>query len=94
MPSSAFINFRKLERILEESRENGTDLSLKPEAEASALALVSKRCLENLELGLGRDVEPVHYKEVPGKVVAQLMGHSNVDTTLNVYTQVLGRLSA
>ena len=28
-------------------------------------------------------------KGVPGKVVAQLMGHSNVDTTLNVYTQVL-----
>ena len=24
-----------------------------------------------------------------GKVVAQLMGHVNVDTTLNVYTQVL-----
>jgi integrase len=30
-----------------------------------------------------------HDKEVPGKVVAQLMGHANVDTTLNVYTQVL-----
>jgi integrase len=28
-------------------------------------------------------------KGVPGKVVAQLMGHANVDTTLNVYTQVL-----
>jgi integrase len=26
---------------------------------------------------------------VPGKVVAQLMGHAKVDTTLNVYTQVL-----
>jgi hypothetical protein len=26
---------------------------------------------------------------VPGKVVAQLMGHANVDTMLNVYTQVL-----
>jgi hypothetical protein len=26
---------------------------------------------------------------VPGKVVAQLIGHANVDTTLNVYTQVL-----
>ena len=26
---------------------------------------------------------------VPGKVVAQLMGHANVDTTLNVYSQVL-----
>ena len=30
-----------------------------------------------------------HDKGVRGKVVAQLMGHSNVDTTLNVYTQVL-----
>jgi len=30
-----------------------------------------------------------HDKGVPGKVVAQLMGHTKVDTTLNVYTQVL-----
>jgi hypothetical protein len=30
-----------------------------------------------------------HDKGVPGKVVAQLMGHANLDTTLNVYTQVL-----
>lgn len=30
-----------------------------------------------------------HEKGVPGKVVAQLLGHANVDTTLNVYTQVL-----
>jgi len=30
-----------------------------------------------------------HEKGVPGKVVAQLMGHSKVDTTLNVYTQVI-----
>ena len=30
-----------------------------------------------------------HEKGVPGKVVVQLMGHANVDTTLNVYTQVL-----
>lgn len=29
-----------------------------------------------------------HEKGVPGKVVAQLMGHAKVDTTLNVYTQV------
>jgi hypothetical protein len=26
---------------------------------------------------------------VPGKVVAELMGHAKVDTTLNVYTQVI-----
>jgi hypothetical protein len=30
-----------------------------------------------------------HEKGVPAKIVAQLMGHANVDTTLNVYTQVL-----
>jgi integrase len=30
-----------------------------------------------------------HAKAVPGKVVAQLMGHTKVDTTLNVYTQVI-----
>ena len=30
-----------------------------------------------------------HEKGVPGKVIAQLMGHAKVDTTLNVYTQVL-----
>jgi hypothetical protein len=26
---------------------------------------------------------------VPGKVVAQLMGHTNADVTINVYTQVM-----
>ena len=26
---------------------------------------------------------------MPGKVIAQLMGHAKVDTTLNVYAQVL-----
>ncbi len=30
-----------------------------------------------------------HDKGVPGKVLAQLMGHAKVDTTLNIYTQVL-----
>jgi hypothetical protein len=30
-----------------------------------------------------------HDRGVPRKVVAQLMGHAKVDTTLNVYTQVL-----
>jgi integrase len=29
-----------------------------------------------------------HEKGVPGKIVAQVMGHAKVDTTLNVYTQV------
>jgi integrase len=30
-----------------------------------------------------------HEKGVPGKVVAQLMGHTKADVTLNVYTQVM-----
>ena len=30
-----------------------------------------------------------HDEGVPAKVVAQFMGHANVDKTLNVYTQVL-----
>jgi len=30
-----------------------------------------------------------HEKGVPGKVVAELMGHAKVDTTLNIYTQVV-----
>jgi integrase len=30
-----------------------------------------------------------HQKGVPPKVVAAIMGHTNIDTTLNVYTQVL-----
>lgn len=30
-----------------------------------------------------------HNKGVPAKVVAQIMGHTKVDTTMNVYTQVL-----
>ena len=30
-----------------------------------------------------------HEKGVPAKVIAQIMGHTKVDTTMNVYTQVL-----
>jgi integrase len=30
-----------------------------------------------------------HEKGVPGKVIAQLMEHAKVDTTLNVYPQVM-----
>jgi integrase len=30
-----------------------------------------------------------HDLGIPGKVIAQLMGHAKVDTTLNVYAQVL-----
>ena len=30
-----------------------------------------------------------HDKGIPSKVIAQLMGHANVDTTLNIYTHVM-----
>ena len=30
-----------------------------------------------------------HEKGVPAKVIAQLMGHAKIDTTLNVYTRVI-----
>ena len=30
-----------------------------------------------------------HDKGVPGKVVAKLMGHTNADVTLNIYTQAM-----
>ena len=30
-----------------------------------------------------------HEKGVPGKAIAELMGHAKVDTTLNVYTQTM-----
>jgi hypothetical protein len=40
--------------------EDAIDLRLKAEAEALTLALVSKRRRENLEVGLGRDVEAPH----------------------------------
>jgi integrase len=30
-----------------------------------------------------------HSRGVPAKVIAQIMGHTKVDTTMNVYTQVL-----
>ena len=30
-----------------------------------------------------------HDKGLPAKVVAQIMGHTKVDTTMNVHTQVL-----
>jgi integrase len=30
-----------------------------------------------------------HDNGLPGKVVAELMGHAKIDTTLNVYTQVI-----
>jgi integrase len=40
------------------------------------------------------DASWAHDKGVPGKVVAHLMGHTNADVTLNVYTEVLMHRSA
>ena len=51
--ANAFLNDRKLERIIEESGEDRIDLRFETDTEANALALVSKRSLENLDLGLG-----------------------------------------
>jgi hypothetical protein len=58
--ANAFLNYRKLEGIIEESSEDSIDLCLKADAETNALALVSKCGLENLEFGLGRNFEPPH----------------------------------
>jgi len=64
----------------------------------------AKQCFETLDfpaceaLGLRRATwltfrrtysSWAHDKGVPAKMVAHLMGHAKVDTTLNVYTQVL-----
>jgi hypothetical protein len=51
--ANAFFNDRKLERIVDESGEDGIDLRFEADTEANALALVSKRSLEDLDLGLG-----------------------------------------
>jgi hypothetical protein len=59
----------------------------------ASLGLAGLRCGG----GVARDVVDLpapysswaHAKGVPAKVVAQIMGHTKVDTTINVYTQVL-----
>ena len=52
---SALVDLRKLERILEDSGKQGIDFRFEVEAEISALTLVSKRRLEDVELGLQRE---------------------------------------
>lgn len=59
-PPNVLLDDGNLKRILQESGEDGIDLRLKAEAETRTLALVSKRRLEDLELGLSRNVEPPH----------------------------------
>src|SRR3977135_759022 len=63
-PPSAFFDLRKLKGILQHSREQAIHVRFKPESEAWALALISKRRLEDLELGLRRDVEAPHHYAV------------------------------
>ena len=57
---NAFLNDRKLERIVDEPGEDGINLRFEADTQADALALVSKCGLENLELGFGRDIESPH----------------------------------
>ena len=57
---NAFLNDRKLERIVDEPSEDGINLRFEADTQADALALVSKCGLENLELGFGRDIESPH----------------------------------
>jgi integrase len=45
--------------------------------------------LWNITRSDGRIRRGLTKKGVPGKVVAQLMGHVKVDTTLNIYTHVI-----
>ena len=62
-----------------------------------ALRPTAARCLASLRrlvltpvLVLSRTYASwAHQKGVPGKVVAELMGHEKVDTSVNVYTQVI-----
>jgi hypothetical protein len=58
--ANAFLDYWKLERIIDESGEDGIDLRFEAYAKANALAFVSKRGLEDLELGLGRNIEAPH----------------------------------
>jgi hypothetical protein len=55
-----FLDDPELKRILQQSGEDRIDLRLKAEAKALTLVLVSKGRLEDLELGLRRDIEPSH----------------------------------
>lgn len=48
-----------------------------------------RRSLQQEDLARMKPDPVLANDSVPGKVVAQLMGHTKVDTTLNVYTQVI-----
>jgi hypothetical protein len=89
----ALVNLRKLERILEDSRKDGIDLRFEAEAEVSTLSLVSKRRFENLELGLGRNIELPHLAcsaEAGQKLFANLRPRAGGHFAAPVRSEALG----
>jgi len=61
-PPGTLVDLRKLEWILEESRKDRIYLRFEAEAEVNTLPFVPERRFENLELGLGRNIEPPHHR--------------------------------
>lgn len=91
-PSALFYG-RTLKRILDESREDCVDLRFETETEALTLALVPKRGLEDLELGLGRDVEAPHSAfgaEAGQQLFADLRPRAGSHFTATVGRKALG----
>ncbi len=91
--ANAFLNYGKLERIVDESVEDGIDLRFEANTEANALALVSKRGLENLELGLGRDFESPHSAgsaEPSKEFVADLRPRARRDFAASMRSEAFG----
>jgi len=90
---NVFLDDRKLKRIFQEPGQDGIDLRLESEAEARTLALVSKRRLEDLELGLRRDVESPHLAngaEVRQQFLADLRPGTRGHLAAPVCGQALG----
>jgi len=90
---SAFVDLRKLERILEDSRKQGIDLRFEVETEVCALTLVSKRRFEDVELGLRRDLDPPHSAsaaEAGQKLFADLGPRAGGDLATSMRGEPLG----
>ena len=91
--ANAFLNDRKLERIIDESGEDGIDLRFEADTEANALALVSKGGLENFELGFGRNIEPPHSAssaEAGQKFVADFRPRAGRDLATSMRGEAFG----
>src|SRR5437773_1282306 len=72
---------------LQQSPDKHEQRGLRPDYRGRARAGVSVRGqVDVLKVRVGRALSSPLF---PGKVVAQLMGHAKVDTTLNVYTQMI-----